>query len=111
MVGLSSSKSIKFIEIDTSKGLGKIMHGAIGGHYALSEPEVTYGMQHPGADVLRVAETFFKAGGRFLQVYLKDPDLDGSGIWYNNDPIQSEDVNNSVFLRVPCFCLSLGTQY
>ncbi len=108
MVISSAKSNVKFIEIDTSKRLGKIMYGAIGGHYALSEPDVPsiyvlsslkiytvnqkppYGMQHPGADALRVAETFFKAGGKFLQVYLQDiyanwpyekgPDLDNDGI-------------------------------
>jgi hypothetical protein len=109
IMGISSAKStVKFIEIDASKRLGKIIHGAIGGHYALSEPDVPsilvlsslkiytvnqklpYGMQHPGADALRVAETFFKAGGKFLQVYLQDiyanwpyekgSDIDNDGI-------------------------------
>lgn len=109
IMGVSPAKSnVKFIEIDASKKLGKIMYGAIGGHYAISEIDIPsiyilsslkiytvnqkppYGMQHPGADALRVAETFFNAGGKFLQVYLQDiytnwpyekgPDLDNDGI-------------------------------
>lgn len=103
-----AKSNIKTIEVDASKKTGKVIHGAIGGHYALSEPEIPslnvlsslriftvnqkppYGLQHPGADVLKVAETFFKAGGKFLQVYLQDiyanwpyekgPDLNNDGI-------------------------------
>jgi len=104
----SAGSEEKIITIDLSKRTGKIQHGASGGLYALSEPGIPavssllplkvstiaqkapFGLQHPGGDALRVAETFQKAGGRYIQVYLQDVyanwpyekgrDADGDGI-------------------------------
>lgn len=94
--------------IDLSKTDGALSYGAVGSHYALSEPDVPSlvslvpirvktvnqkapdGLQHPGADALRVLETFVLAGGGYYQVYLQDiyqtwpyeknPDNDGDAI-------------------------------
>lgn len=75
---------------DLSRTNGPLGFGAVGAHYALSEPDVPsvislvpirvrtvnqkppYGLQHPGADAFRVMESFVKAGGEYLQVYLQD---------------------------------------
>jgi hypothetical protein len=75
---------------DLSKTSGPLGFGAVGAHYALSEPDVPTvvslvpikvktvnqkppkGLQHPGADAFRVMESFVKAGGSYLQVYLQD---------------------------------------
>ncbi|PLV57699.1 hypothetical protein AS006_00725 [Thermotoga sp. SG1] len=75
---------------DLSWTSGPLGLGAVGAHYALSEPDVPSvislipikvktvnqkppkGLQHPGADAFRVMESFVKAGGSYLQVYLQD---------------------------------------
>lgn len=96
-------EGMQMITVDLSKLSDNIMHGAIGGHYALNEdntPDVKIlkaikpitvsqmapgGLQHPGGDAFKVAKTFKDAGGKFIQVYLQDiyPS------WpYDNVPIQ-----------------------
>jgi hypothetical protein len=83
-------EGLQVITVDLSKLHNNIMHGAIGGHYALNEdntPDVKMlkaikpitvsqmapgGLQHPGGDAFKVAKTFKDAGGKFIQVYLQD---------------------------------------
>ncbi|MCD6552369.1 hypothetical protein [Thermotoga sp.] len=75
---------------DLSQTSGTLGFGAVGAHYALSEPDVPTvislipikvrtvnqkpprGLQHPGADAFRVMESFVEVGGSYLQVYLQD---------------------------------------
>lgn len=69
---------------------GEIMHGASGFLYGVSEPNVPTidlleplkpqhteqkppnGLQHPSGDGLRVADTFFEAGGEMMQLAVQD---------------------------------------
>jgi len=79
------------IEVDLAdRSLGEIYHGASASLYALSEPNVPdintlipikpshviqkapNGIQHPSGDALRVAEYFFEAGGKEVQIYMQD---------------------------------------
>lgn len=89
---------------DLSRANGPLGFGAVGAHYALSEHDVPsvislvpirvrtvnqkppYGLQHPGADSFRVMESFVKAGGEYLQVYLQDI--------YLNWPYEKNPDNN-----------------
>lgn len=108
LVMVASTVFASDVVIDLSKAQVPLSYGAVGSHYALSEPDVPSvlslipirvrtvnqkapeGLQHPGADAFRVLESFVTAGGEYLQVYLQDiyqswpyeknPDLDGDAI-------------------------------
>jgi hypothetical protein len=85
------------ISVDlANRSLGKINHGASAALYALSEPNVPdintlipikpshilqkapNGVQHPSGDGLRVADYFFEAGGKNIQIEM----WDYYGRWY-----------------------------
>ena len=78
------------LQVDFSLPEGEITHGATGWLYGIAEDEVPSsdlltplapqiacvkapgGTQHPIGDVLNVAETFLKGGGKYLFVYMQD---------------------------------------
>lgn len=79
-----------YIDINLNILTGQVLHGAIGGLYALNEyntPDVRIlkalhpqivaqkvpdGLQHPGGDTFKVIRTFKQAGGKYVHVYMQD---------------------------------------
>lgn len=82
--------SQEVLSIDASQELGQIRHGATGFLYGLGDPGIPSqqvlqalhpsvaaqkapnGLQHPNGDAFVVAEQFFAAGGKELQIYMQD---------------------------------------
>ncbi len=82
--------SQEVLTIDASQELGKVRHGATGFLYGLGDPGIPSqqvlnalhpsvvaqkapnGLQHPNGDAFVVAEQFFAAGGKELQIYMQD---------------------------------------
>lgn len=78
------------LTVDMAKRTGPLKHGASGFLYGLGsdqvpstslliglKPDTTVqkppnGLQHPGGDVLEMADTFLQAGGKSIQVYCPD---------------------------------------
>jgi len=92
------------------RSLGPIFHGAAGALYALSEPNVPdintllpikpshitqkppNGIQHPTGDALRVADYFFEAGGRVVNIVMQDY----YQRWYYPSRTAEEYINEAV---------------
>lgn len=88
------------ITVDAGSVTGQMTHKATGFLYGFAEPDVPSentlaaigvytavakpkaGLQHPMGDVTQVYETFFEAGGEYLQVYCQDK-ID---TWYYQPP-------------------------
>ncbi|ASS97004.1 hypothetical protein [Peribacillus simplex] len=99
------------ISVDLAdRSLGKIHHGASAALYGLSEPNVPdintlipikpshilqkapNGVQHPSGDGLRVADYFFEAGGKNIQIYMQDY----YGRWYYPSRTPEEYIKEAI---------------
>ncbi len=92
------------LEIDMTNETGPIRHGACGFLYGLGndgipslnmltpiKPKVVAqkppgGLQHPNGDCFDVVDTFAKAGGEYVQIYMQDI--------YAKWPYESQDIND-----------------
>ncbi len=98
--GLFGGGAAAMLTVDAGNVTGQMTHKATGFLYGFAEPDVPSentlsaigvytavakpkaGLQHPMGDVTQVYETFFNAGGEYLQVYCQDK-ID---TWYYQPP-------------------------
>ena len=120
--GLFGGAADTTLTVDAGSVTGQMTHKATGFLYGFAEPDVPSentlsaigvytavakpqaGLQHPMGDVTQVYETFFNAGGEYLQVYCQDkidtwyyqPPAGGLSAYYDMLREIVTDINNAV---------------